>query len=72
MDKLSLNVKKEFCAECQMAIRRFMGHMDGVEDVTVENGKVTISFDGEKIAESKVFEISKDSIEKLGYGIEED
>ena len=71
MDKISLNVRKEFCAECQMAIRRFMGHLDGVDEVSVENGKVTISFDGEMIAESKVLEISKDSIEKLGYHIEE-
>jgi hypothetical protein len=72
MDKLSLNVKKEFCAECSLAIRRFMGHMDGVEDVAVEDGKITISFDGDKIAESEVLKLSKDSVEKLGYGLEED
>jgi copper chaperone CopZ len=71
MGKLSLKVKKEFCAECSLAIRRFMGHMDGVEDVSVEDGKITISFDGEKISEGDVLKLSKDSVEKLGYGIEE-
>jgi copper chaperone CopZ len=72
MDKISIRVRKEFCAECSMAIRRFMGHMKGVEDVTVEDGKITISFDGSKIAESDVLKLSKDSVEKLGYGIEEE
>lgn len=72
MGKISIKVKKEFCAECSMAIRRFMGHMEGVQDVTVEDGKITISFDGGKIAEGEVLKLSKESVEKLGYGIEEE
>ncbi len=72
MGKISIKVKKEFCAECSMAIRRFMGHMEGVQDVTVEDGKITISFDSGKIAEGEVLKLSKDSVEKLGYGIEEE
>lgn len=67
MKKLSLDVGKEFCAECSMALRRFLGHMKGVEDVTVEDGKVIVRFNEETIAETELFKISKDSIEKLGY-----
>lgn len=71
MDKISFNVKKHMCSGCAMALRQFIGHMDGVEDVAVENGRLTISFDGKKIEESEVFRISRDSIEKLGYRLEE-
>jgi len=71
MGKLALPVKKEFCESCSMALRRFIGHMDGVEEVSVENGKLTISFDGEKISETELFKISKDSLEKLGYKLPE-
>lgn len=74
MDKLSFKVKKEFCAECSLALRRFVGSVKGVEDVEVSvgEGKITISFDGSKIGESELFKISRDSIEKLGYGLEEE
>ncbi len=74
MGKLSFRVKKEFCAECSLALRRFVGTMEGVEDVEVEvgEGKITISYDGSKIGETQLFKVSKESIEKLGYGIEED
>lgn len=74
MDKLSFRVKKEFCSECSLALRRFVGRLDGVEEVEVSvgDGKITISYDGDKIGESDLFRISKESIEKLGYGLEED
>ncbi len=71
MGKVSFNVKKEMCASCAMALRRFIGHMDGVEDVGVEDGKLVISFDGEKIGETELIRISRDSVEKLGYKLEE-
>lgn len=72
MEKVSIKVRKEFCVECSLAIRRFMGHMEGVQDVTTEDGKVTITFDGNKIAKEEVLKLSKDSVEKLGYGVEEE
>ncbi|MEJ2313582.1 MAG: heavy-metal-associated domain-containing protein [Nitrospirota bacterium] len=74
MEKLSFRVKKEFCAECSLALRRFVGHLDGVKDVEVSvgDGKVTISYDGEKMAGGDLFKISKESIEKLGYGLEDE
>ena len=71
MDIISFNVKKEMCSSCAMALRRFIGHMDGVEEVGVEDGKLVISFDGQKIDESRLIKISRESVEKLGYQIEQ-
>jgi copper chaperone CopZ len=63
----SLNVQKEFCEECSLALRRFIGKMDGVESIDVENGQIQISFDSEKIVETDLVKLTKESIEKLGY-----
>ena len=69
MKKLSLNVQKEFCDECSLALRRFIGKMEGVDSIDVENGKIVISFDDSRIMEEDILKISKESIEKLGYKI---
>ncbi len=71
MGRISLNVQKEFCAECTLALRRFIGKMDGVESVDVESGRIEIDFDDLKIPASTLMKISKDSIEKLGYRLDE-
>lgn len=71
MKKLYLNVQKEFCDECSLALRRFIGKMPGVESIDVESGKIVISFDDSKAREEDLFKISKESIEKLGYRITE-
>ena len=67
MEKISFNVGKDLCDECSLALRRFIGHMDGVESIDVEEGKIAIAFDKAKITEAKLSRITKDSIEKLGY-----
>jgi copper chaperone CopZ len=67
MSKVTLSVQKQFCAECSLALRRFVGNMDGVESVDVENGKIVIDFDEAKIPEDRVKTIAVDSVEKLGY-----
>ncbi len=74
MSELSIKVNKEFCAECSLALRRFVGHMEGVKGVDVEvgKGKITISYDGSKISEAELFKISRESIEKLGYSLEKE
>ena len=69
MKQVSLNVQKEFCDECSLALRRFIGKMDGIEEISVENGKIMISFDASKIMETDVLKISRDSVEKLGYNL---
>ncbi len=67
MKKISLNVRKEFCDECSLALRRFIGKMDGVNSIDTESGKVVIEFDESRIKEEFVLKITKESIEKLGY-----
>jgi copper chaperone CopZ len=69
MKTVSLNVQKEFCEECSLALRRFIGHMDGVRSIDVEKGRIVIQFDDGRIREEDILKISKESIEKLGYRI---
>jgi copper chaperone CopZ len=66
-----LNVDTSLCAECSMALRRFIGNMDGVESIDVEQGKIAIRFDEAAIDEEKLTKIAKDSIERLGYRVRE-
>jgi copper chaperone CopZ len=72
MTKAYFKVQKQFCGECSLALRRFIGGMDGVIAVDVENGAVVVDFDERKIPEEQVQKITRDSIEKLGYRVEED
>ena len=67
MNKITLRVPKEMCAECTLALRRFLGGIEGVESIDVEKGKIEISFDATKIAKDNLVRISKDSVERLGY-----
>jgi copper chaperone CopZ len=69
MKKVSIGVEKSFCEECSLALRRFIGKMDGVESIDVENGMIAISFDDAKISEETLSRITRDNIEKLGYKI---
>jgi copper chaperone CopZ len=67
MSKVSLNVQKQFCEECSLALRRFIGGMEGVDSIAVQNGKIEIDYDSSKITEDTLKKLSKDSLEKLGY-----
>ncbi len=67
MDKLSLEVQKQFREECSLALRRFIGKMDVVGAIEVESGRIVIDFNAEKITEKDIMKISKASIEKPGY-----
>jgi copper chaperone CopZ len=67
MGKITLTVQKQFCAECSLALRRFIGNMDGVNSIDVENGRIVVDFDALKIPGETVLERAKDSVEKLGY-----
>ncbi|MGE5894959.1 MAG: heavy-metal-associated domain-containing protein [bacterium] len=71
MDQIALKVKKEFCAECSMALRRFIGKMDGVDSVDTEEGEVVIRFDEKKIDGERLRRIAGESLDKLGYSIQE-
>ncbi len=65
------DVENIVCADCSMALRRFIGSMDGVGSVDVENGKIAVRFDETAIDEVKLKKNTKDSIERLGYRVNE-
>ena len=65
------SVSNNLCAECSLALRRFVGGMDGVASIDVQHGKIAVTFDEGAIDEEKISKITRDSIEKLGYRIEE-
>lgn len=69
MKKAYLNVQKEFCGECSLALMHFMGKMKGMGSITVENGKVAITFDDSEISEESLLKLTRESVEKLGYKI---
>ncbi len=65
------NVEKILCADCSLALRRFIGGMDGVESIDVESGRIAVRFDDTEIDEEKLKKITRDSIERLGYRMED-
>jgi copper chaperone CopZ len=65
------NVDKNICAECSMALRRFIGGMNGVESIDAEQGKISVKFNESEIDEETVSRITRESIEKLGYRVDE-
>ena len=69
MKKIFIHVQKEFCAECSLAIMRFMQNMEGIESVTAEDGRVSIAFDESRVTEERVEQIARENIEKLGYRV---
>jgi len=72
MSKVFFKVEKQFCGECSLALRRFIGGMDGVSAVNVENGMVAVEFDGKRVHEERIRTLTRDSIERLGYRISEE
>ena len=71
MKKMTFAVQQKFCEECSLALRRFIGHMEGVESIEVEEGKIAVEFDAAKMTVEDLARITRDSIEKLGYKLEE-
>lgn len=72
MSRVLFKVQRQFCGECSAALRRFLGGMDGVNAVAVENGAVAVDFDERKIPEEQVQKLTRESMEKLGYRWEKD
>lgn len=69
MEKILFKISRDACDECSMALRRFMGHMEGVDSIDEENGSIAVYFDETKTTRGKLHDIAKDSIEKLGYAL---
>ncbi len=67
MAKRSFRVEERFCDECALALRRFIGHLDGIESINVENKMIAVVFNPSKMTEERLDRITKDSLEKLGH-----
>jgi copper chaperone CopZ len=67
MGKILFTVEEKFCDECALALRRFIGHMEGIESIDVENRKIAVVFDRTKISEEELARLTRDSLEKLGH-----
>lgn len=71
MRKLLFKVEEQFCDECALALRRYIGHMEGVQSIDVEEKKIAVTFDDAKMPDEKLIKITSDSLEKLGYKLVE-
>lgn len=67
MGKRLFKVEDRFCDECALALRRFIGHEEGIASVDVENRMIAVVFDPAKMPEERLDRITKDSLEKLGH-----
>jgi copper chaperone CopZ len=71
MRKLLFKVEDQVCDECALALRRFIGHMKGIESVDVEDRKIAIVFDNAKMTDEELLRITNDSLDKLGHKVTE-
>lgn len=67
MERMILGVNSVICAECSLALKRFIGSIKGVRGVVVVNRDIIVGFDGAEITKNEVTGITKNCIEKLGY-----
>jgi len=67
MIKRLFKVEDQFCDECALALRRFIGHEEGIESVNVEDKMIAVVFDPLNMPEERLDKLTKDSIEKLGH-----
>ncbi|NTW65703.1 MAG: heavy-metal-associated domain-containing protein [Nitrospirae bacterium] len=65
------SVNKNICAECSLALRRFIGGLDGDASIDAQQGRIAVTFDESVLPEETIVRITKESIEKLGYRVEE-
>ncbi len=67
MEKRLFKVEDQFCDECALALRRFLGDEEGVESVEVENKMIAVVFDPAQMPGERLETLAKDSLEKLGH-----
>ncbi len=71
MKTVRFAVSGNLCAECSLALRRFVGGMDGVVSIEAGQGAIAVIFDEAAVNEDSLVKITRDSIERLGYKINE-
>ena len=67
-ETLQLTVTGMTCGGCEKAVKRALGQLQGVEDVTASHqaSLVGVTFDASKITPA----VLKQRIEELGYGVQ--
>jgi hypothetical protein len=66
-----IHVDKNICTGSSLALRRFIGGMDGIDSIESMQGKIAVRFDEAAIDEETVATIMRYGIEKPGYRVEE-
>jgi copper chaperone CopZ len=66
---MCIRVQKEFCEECALAIRRFIGGLEGVESIETAEGLISIAYDDKMVDSERLFSAVCENVEKLGYKI---
>ncbi len=67
MARIQFNAGTLYCYDCVNALRKFIGSMNGIADVEVENGLIVVNYDEGVIEEERVRQITRDTVERLGY-----
>lgn len=68
MENVNLNVSGMSCGHCVKAVEGSVGKLEGVSEVKVhlEDGKVNVAFNPEKVSLDKI----KETIDDQGYNVE--
>lgn len=72
MTDIEFKVGSVYCLDCVIALRKFIGHMKGVESVEmVEEDKVAVRYEPSDLefGEDKLKQIIDESVDKLGFKI---
>ena len=67
MRKLLFSIEDRVCDECALALRRFIGHLSGIDSIDVENREIAVSYDPTKVTDEGVLRVITESLEKLGH-----
>ncbi len=69
MNTMCVPVQKEFCGECSLALRRFIGGLEGIKSIDVVDDQISILYDEAVINAERLFAAVCETVEKLGYKI---
>ena len=67
MNTMCIRVQKEFCEECSLALRRFIGGQEGVESIEASEGQISIVYDDKTVDGGQLFAAVCENVERLGY-----
>lgn len=71
MRTLAFAVADRICDDCSLALRRYLGGLQGVGTVDVDGRNVAVMYDENVVSGEKVRTLSLESLEKLGHRLAE-